>query len=176
MRLIYNIIKMRASMSGKKIKVRKIHLIQVTVLTAMSFLIMTTVFAEGASIYLDVANPRVSQNEEFTVSIKIDSVSDLSAYQFDLNYNPKNYEIVSVVEGSFLNSNGTDSTFFLGPLDSSRRNTITFASTRMGSISGVDGMGILVEITFRAKTAGKVKINVVKKSVNLLDSNGQNIQ
>ncbi len=162
-------------MSKKQMKNKKTYLMRFILLTAISFFIMTTAFAEGASIYLDMASPRVSENEEFTVEVNINSVNDLFAYQFDLNYNPKNYEIVNVEEGSFLNNNGADSTFFLGPLDGSRKNTLTFANTRMGLIGGVDGTGTLVEITFRAKASGKVRINVVKKNVNLLDPNGQKI-
>lgn len=163
-------------MSEKNMKNRKIHLIQVTVLTAICFFIMTPVFAEGASISLDPAKLSVSKNEEFTLLVNVNPLLNLFAYQFDIKYNPKNYEIVSVEEGSFLNNNGADNTFFLGPLNGSRKDIIAFASTRMGSIGGVDGTGTLVEITFMAKKAGKVRVSIVKKSVDLLDSDGQIVQ
>lgn len=156
-------------------KPEKTHLMRVAVLIAICLFIMIPVFAEGASVYLDPAKPRVSQNEEFTVSVKIDSVSDLSAYQFDINFKPRHYEIVKVEEGSFLNNNGTDSTFFLAP-DSSDSNLVTIACTRIGKIGGIDGSGTLVNITFRSKTSGNAKINIVGDSVRLLDSNGNTIQ
>lgn len=154
-------------------KTKKIYLFPIIIFIIICSFIMTDVIAEGSSIFLDPAEQSVSINEEFTLLVKVNSASNLFAYQFDLKYNPKKYEIVSVEEGSFLNNNGTDSTFFLGPLNGSSNNIVTFACTRMGSVGGVDGTGTLVEITFRAKTSGDVKINIVRRSVSLLDDNGQ---
>jgi hypothetical protein len=167
---------MRVSMSERNMKAKKTYLIPIIILIAIYSFIMTPVFAEGASIFFDPAKQSVSKNEEFTILVKANSVSNLFAYQFDLKYNPNKYEIVSAEEGSFLNNNGTDSTFFLGPLNSSRKELITFACTRMGASGGIDGSGTLVKITFRAKTSGEAKINIVRKSVRLLNPNGQEIQ
>jgi hypothetical protein len=166
---------MRVSMSERDMKTKKIDLKKIAFVVAICFFIMTPLFAEGASIFLDPAKPSVLENEEFTLVVEINSVTNLFAYQFDIKYNPKKYEVVSAMEGSFLNNNGTDSTFFLGPLNSTHNNQITFAGTRMGIIGGVDGSGTLVKITFRAKTSGEVKINIVRNSVRLLDPNGQKI-
>jgi hypothetical protein len=157
-------------------KAKKIHLIQVAILIATCFFINTHVIADKTSLFLDPKKLSVSKNEEFTLSVKVDSVSNLFAYQFDLKYRPRKYEIVNVEEGSFLNNNGTDRTFFLGPLNGSRKHRITFACSRMGSSGGIDGAGTLLNIRFRAKISGKVKIDIVRKSVRLLDSNGQKIQ
>jgi len=175
MRIISSIRNINVSRRERYMKPKKTHLMQIAVLIAISLFIMTPVLAEAASIYLDPAKPPVSHNEEFTVSVKIDSVSDLSAYQFDINYKPRHYEIVKVEEGSFLNNNSTDSTFFLVP-DSSDSNLVTIACTRMGKTGGIDGSGTLVNITFRSKTSGNAKINIVGDSVRLLDTNGQKIQ
>ncbi len=170
------LIKNETSRGELNMKVKKKHLLQVGALIAICFLVMTPVFAERSSIYIETTKPSVSSNMEFTVLVNADSVSNLSAYQFDLVYSPKKYEIVDVEEGPLLNNNGTDSTFFMGPINGSRKDHITFANARIGDIGGVNGPGTLVKITFRAKRAFKnAKVKIVKKSIHLLDHNGQEI-
>src|ERR1700733_5332824 len=48
-----------------------------------------------------------SQGQTFTVDIDITNVTDLYAYQFDLEFDPSIVSAISVVEGQFLPSGGS---------------------------------------------------------------------
>jgi len=119
------------------------------------------------------APPTVDKGTTFSVSIRVDSVTDLYGAQFSLSFNPSVLAAQSVSEGSFLKEGGA-STFFNAPTIDNSLGTITGAAiTRLGVPSGATGSGTLATISFRAKSTGTSSLTL--SNVALSDSNAQPI-
>lgn len=103
----------------------------------------------------------------FDVTIDITTVTDLYAYQFDLDFDPLVLSAVSIDEGQFLLSGGT--TFFLPGLIDNALGLISFtANSLIGALPGVSGDGSLALVRFLAISPGSSSINL--SGVALLDS------
>ena len=110
----------------------------------------------------------VSNGQVFSLDVNVDSVIDLYAYQFDLNFDASVLQAVSETEGSFLSSGG--STFFIpGVIDNTNGYFSGTADSLEAAIPGVSGSGTLVEFTFQAIGSGSTPIDIT--NVYLLDSN-----
>jgi hypothetical protein len=93
----------------------------------------------------------VGIGNSFSVTITAEQLSrPLSAFQFDLSYNPNQVELVSVTPGSFLGATGRDS---VCPEPSRRQALIRVACASTGNATGATGGGPLAVITFRALKA-----------------------
>ena len=104
----------------------------------------------------------------FSVSVAVDGVSDLYAYQFDVGFDPTLLAAVSESEGGFLPSGGA--TVFLPGMIDNVGGTIAFtAGTLLSAVAGVSGSGMLAVLNFHALAAGTSTINVF--NAQLLDSN-----
>jgi hypothetical protein len=103
----------------------------------------------------------------FTLSVRIDAVSDLYAYQFDLHYDPLVLAAQTVIEGTLLSNVGSTS-FIPGTVDN-RSGLIAFTGDSLiGPIGGATGAGTLVELIFLALGNGSSPISI--DNVLLLDS------
>ena|SRR5579872_428830 len=103
----------------------------------------------------------------FAVDVNISNVSDLFAFQFDINFTPGILSAISITEGSFLPSGGT--TFFLpGTIDNTGGSIAFNADTLIGPIPGVSGSGTLAILDFTALASGTSPISIL--NVGLLDS------
>lgn len=137
-----------------------IHLL--LAVSAVSAHAATTVSLSGP------ASP-VQVGDDFDVLVSVAGVQDLSAYQFDLSFDPTLLSFQSQAEGSFLSAGG--STFFLdGVVDPALGQVTGVANTLLGAVSGVSGSGVLLDLKFHALAKGVASLDL--GSLQLLDANG----
>jgi|SRR5271166_5540059 len=104
----------------------------------------------------------------FSLDIEVSGVSDLYAFQLDVDYTPSVLSAVGVTEGTFLPTAGA--TFFVpGTIDNVGGSISFIADTLIGAIAGVSGDGVLAEIEFMAVGPGSSPISISNEI--LLDSN-----
>ena len=99
-------------------------------------------------IYLD---------DTFTLDIRAEDISDLAGCQFDIAFDPAILEAISVSEGDFLKTDST-TTFFLGGSIDNTNGKITGLSAARISTQGVSGTGTLLQVRFKAKSAGETEL------------------
>ena len=101
------------------------------------------------------------------ITVDITAVTDLYAYQFDLDFDPLILSALSIDEGPFLQSGGT--TFFLPGMIDNALGSITFtANSLIGAVPGANGDGTLVVARFFALGLGSSQINL--SGMALIDS------
>lgn len=102
------------------------------------------------------------------LSVSVQDVVDLYAYQFTLNFDPTLLTALGGTEGAFLPSGG--STFFhAGDIDNIA-GFITFVlGTLIGPVDGVDGSGDLATFSFDVRQGGSASFSL--SDVLLIDSN-----
>ena len=108
------------------------------------------------------------------VSLDIDvaDISDLYAWQFDVDFDPSVLSVVGISEGAFLASGGA--TFFVpGTIDNSDGSVGFNADTLIGPLFGVDGSGTLATVEFDTIEAADSAVTL--NNIILLDSNFNNI-
>jgi hypothetical protein len=114
----------------------------------------------------------VIAGQVFTLSVEISGATDLYGYQFDVGFNPAVLQATSVTEGAFLGTGG--STIFLpGAVDNVGGTITNNADILNGAVSGVNGSGDLVDITFQALAAGSSTVDIF--NLIALNSFGQGL-
>ena len=96
----------------------------------------------------------VQQNTNFALQVNI-SGNDIYGVQFDLYFNSTMLDVINVTEENFLKQNCT--TYSVSQINNTA-GKITFADTCIGD-TGVNGLGILCNITFKAKSEGLSSFN-----------------
>jgi hypothetical protein len=96
---------------------------------------------------VDPASTAVDPGEAFSVTVKIEDVSDLGAFQFDLTYDDTCVEANDVTLGPFLGSTGR-SVGAVGPTFGT--GVVTYGAYSYGAAPGPNGDGVLATITFQA--------------------------
>jgi hypothetical protein len=95
----------------------------------------------------------VTVGSALTLSVKITDALDLSAFQFDLAFNPAVLRAASVTEGPFLGTGGN--TFFdAGSINNTTGRITSIFDTLIGAVPGVSGTGNLVTLNFNVIGAG----------------------
>ena len=98
----------------------------------------------------------IHTGDTFTLDISAKEVLDLAGWQFDIAFDPTALEAINVTEGNFLKTGGT--TFFQGGTIDNASGKITGLSAIRLSTSGVSGTGTLLQVTFKAKSAGETEL------------------
>ena len=113
-----------------------------------------------------VANPGVGYafskspthtGETFTLDISAETVFDLAGWQFDIAFDPAALEAIDVSEGDFLKMGGGATFFQSGTIDNTAGKITGLSAARL-SAQGVSGTGTLLQITFKAKSAGETEL------------------
>ena len=99
-------------------------------------------------IYLD---------DTFTLDIRAEDVSDLAGWQFDIAFDPAALEAIDVTEGDFLKMHSTITFFLDGSIDNANGKITGLSAVRFSS-GGVNGTGSLLQVTFKAKSAGETQL------------------
>lgn len=107
----------------------------------------------------------VQQGQPFWLTINLDDVTDLYAFQFDVNFTSGLVGTVNVEEGELMVSGGG---FVPGLIDNSNGSTSYIANTLLGPEPGVSGNGILARIWMQALAPGLTTVELT--NVLLLDS------
>lgn len=100
----------------------------------------------------------VLANEEVTVSVLVDNANNLYSYGFDLVFDTDRFEVIEVKEGAFLRQDGVDTSFMYVP----KQGRIIIGASRLGKVAGINGSGVLAEITLKAKETAPVKFTLQK--------------
>jgi hypothetical protein len=103
-------------------------------------------------VKIDPASKKVSlPNGNFTLDVKIQNVTNLGAFQFDLVFDPAVVQFQTFTEGAFLKSSGRTTIctpVFFPP------NTETYGCVSNGAQAGPNGSGVLATVTFSPVAAG----------------------
>ena len=100
-------------------------------------------------------------DDTFTLDIRAENVFDLAGWQFDIAFDPAIFEAIDVTEGDFLKIDG-GSTFFQGGSIDNAAGKITGLSAARISTQGVSGTGTLLQVRFKAKSAGETQLTLQK--------------
>lgn len=102
---------------------------------------------------LQISAPQsASVGQQFSVEVKISTVSDLRAAPFVLTYDPLFVEFVSAAEGDLLKQSGMPTIF--SSTGNPAAGTVTISLSRRPGSVGVSGAGSLATVLFRAKNKG----------------------
>ena len=132
------------------------------------------------SVYVDppqILDTSLLPGEQFTVNLMVDFVSEPSAYQFELGFNPDVLHGVSVENGPFLGSNGGDIIVFPGEGFDNEKGTLGLFGAiidppDLKNPTGEDG--ILATATFEVVGIGgsPIKFGEEKDITMLLNKTG----
>ena len=95
--------------------------------------------------------------DTFTLNVRAENVSDLAGWQFDIAFDPTVLEAVDVTEGNFLKTNGGSTFFQSGSIDNATGKITGLSAARL-STQGVTGTGVLIQVRFKAKSAGETQL------------------
>jgi len=110
---------------------------------------------------------QIYENQTFSVGVHLNTSNLTYAAEFSLYFNSSVLEAVNVTEGDFLKKDSASTYAVINVSNSEGR--ITFSDTRIETQTGVNGSGILANITFRAKINGSSILNLGNASLS--DSN-----
>ena len=99
--------------------------------------------------------------DTFILDIRADNVLDMAGWQFDIAFDPAILEAINVTEGDFLKTDG-GTTFFHGGSIDNATGKITGLSAAKLSTQGVTGTGVLLQVRFKAKSAGETELALQK--------------
>ena len=117
-----------------------------------------------------VANPGVGYafsktpihlDDTFTLDIRAENVFDLAGWQFDIVFDSAALEAIDVSEGDFLKTDGGSTFFQSGSIDNAAGKIGGLSAARL-STQGVSGTGTLLQVRFKAKSAGETELALQK--------------
>ena len=110
--------------------------------------------AEKAGVlYLEPADLTLTPSEDFTVELKVTSITNLKGYSVTLSYDPILISLQEVTEGPFFSSKGK--TFFYSKED---KGTILIDCALLGKNLSLSGEGTLATLSFTCLKAGSTNI------------------
>ena len=117
-------------------------------------------------------NDVISVGDRFTLDIYAKNVPDLAGWELDIAFNPAHLEALEVRKGYFLASVGGTTRFQKGRINN-RSGRITGLSETALTGNSVNGTGLLLSVTFLAKTGGETQLTL--GNFQLSTSSGQAI-
>ena len=112
--------------------------------------------AEKAGVlYLEPADLTLTPSEDFTVELKVTSITNLKGYSVTLSYDPTLISLQEVTEGPFFSSKGE--TFFYKKVDDTK-GTILIDCALLGKNLSLSGEGTLATLSFTCLKAGSTNI------------------
>lgn len=113
----------------------------------------------GTHIFVDPGESNAAVAQEVTVDVRIENVTTLGAYQFDVLFDPDIVEVTAVTNGDFLGSTGLG-VLPLGPDIDNTSGVVTFGAVTLGAQDGPSGAGVLATITLTTKSDGVTGIDL----------------
>ncbi len=145
---------------------RKIQLVSIFWL----FVASTPLLA--ATISVEPATLGVTAGQSFVLTVQVSGAADLYGYQFDVGFNSAVVAATSVTEGPFL-AGGGPTVFVPGTIDNVGGSISANADILEGVVSGVNGSGTLLDVSFKALAAGSSTVQLF--NVIALNSFGQGL-
>jgi len=126
--------------------------------------------AQEATVHVEVPLTAVAADSgPFTVSVVVEDVANLGAYQFDLTYDPAIVRFVEVHEGAFLGSSGRQVQCLPAR---TQEGLIGLTCVTLGATpDGPNGSGVLTTITFEPVAPGSSPLHFAR--LTLTDPPGQ---
>ena len=81
----------------------------------------------------------------------------MAGWQFDIAFDPTALEAIDVNEGDFLKMGGASTFFQSGTIDNVAGSIMKLNAARLSG-GGISGTGTLVQVTFKAKSAGETEL------------------
>ena len=94
----------------------------------------------------------------FNMQLVVSNVNDLYSAPMQINYDPNTLQVTSVSAGDFLSRDGQP--VALVHREDPNAGLITFTATRPPGTGGVSGSGVLLTVTFLAKSPGQSSVVV----------------
>jgi hypothetical protein len=104
-------------------------------------------------LYLEPANLALTPSEDFTVELKVTSITNLKGYSVTLSYDPTLISLQEVTEGPFFSTKGE--TFFYSKEDNA---IILIDCALLGKSLSLSGEGTLATLSFTCLKAGSTGI------------------
>ena len=114
---------------------------------------------ENPGIGYTVSPTPIHPGDTFTLDISAENIFDMAGWQFDIVFDPTALETIDVSEGDFLKMAGS-STFFQGGTIDNVAGKIGGLSAARFSLQGASGTGVLLQVTFKAKSAGETELTL----------------
>lgn len=135
------------------------------------FAFAPSALAQATVVRIDPATPLgVPINSPgFTMSVVIEDVENLGAFQFDLVYDPAVVHITNVTLGPFPGSTGR-TVIPMGPTINNTTGRTTFGAFSFGFTTGPSGSGVLAVVTLIPKGEDESPLNL--ENVQVTDING----
>ena len=99
----------------------------------------------------------IHTGDTFTLDIRAENITNLAGWQFDIVFDPAALEAISVSEGDFLKTGGGTTFFQSGSIDNTAGKIMGLSAARL-STQGVSGTGTLLQVTFKAKSGGEIRL------------------
>ena len=99
----------------------------------------------------------IHTGDTFTLDIRAENIFDMAGWQFDIAFDPTALEAISVSEGEFLKTDGGTTFFQSGSIDNAAGKITDLSAARL-STQGVSGTGPLLQVRFKAKSAGETQL------------------
>ena len=119
----------------------------------------TEYMVENPSVGYTFSESNIHAGDTFTLDIRAENVVDFAGWQFDIAFNPAVLEAVEVNEGDFLKTDSGTTFFQEGTIDNAAGKITGINATRF-SEEGVSGTGVLLSVTFSAKTDGETRVTL----------------
>ena len=104
----------------------------------------------------------IHTGDTFTLDIRAENITDLAGWQFDIAFDPAILEAIDVSEGDFLKTDGGTTFFQGGSIDNAAGKIIGLSAARLSTTQGVSGTGTLLQVRFKAKSAGETQLTLQK--------------
>ena len=102
----------------------------------------------------------IHTGDTFTLDIRAENITDLAGWQFDITFDPSALEAINVTEGDFLKIDGGTTFFQSGSIDNASGKITGLSAARFSG--GVSGVGTLLQVRFKAKSAGETQLALSK--------------
>jgi len=134
--------------------------------------IIITVQAGGTIVRVTPASTTVNESQGFTINITSTETENVLGVEFILLFNKSVLQVTSVKEGTFLTSDGKNTTGS-APSHSNTAGTVTFSRSRETEDGGLTASGVIATINFNSITSGSTTLRL--KNVTMRDVNGTSI-
>ncbi len=132
--------------------------------------------AHAAQMSVEPAYQEVFQGDNVTVNITVyPEGSSVYSASYTLYFNKTLLNATSQTQGPFLSQDGESTNVFVNEINNTL-GRIEYAESRMGTLVGVNGSGVLTTITFQANRKGISQLNLRDLDGELLYSTAGPIQ
>jgi hypothetical protein len=115
--------------------------------------------AVSPTFKVDPSSVSVDEGAQFQVRVTISDVEKLGSFEFNLDFDERVIEYVSVSKGLFIESTGRSAACV--PLVSDDKDTLRYGCVTLQETPiPPSGSGILAEVTFRARRAGSSQLRL----------------